>query len=88
MWTNKSLLLQNYPIHGEVFLAPAIEDKRLFDDSMILSLDNDIVHGEVAIVRHRLGKNETTRDKWEEGKRKESKWEENKRSHHGLDLVS
>ena len=55
---------------------------------MILSLDNDIVHGEVAIVRHRLGKNETTRDKWEEGKRKESKWEENKRSHHGLDLVS
>ena len=30
IWTNKSLLLQNYPIHGEVFLAPAIEDKTTF----------------------------------------------------------
>ena len=52
--------------------------KLLFNESLILSLDNDIVHIEVAIVLHRLGDNETTRDKWEEGKRK----------HHGLDLVS
>ena len=26
----KILLLQNYPVHGEVFLAPAIEDKTTF----------------------------------------------------------
>ena len=52
--------------------------KLLFNESLILSLDNDIVHIEVAIVLHRLGKNETTIDKWEEGKR----------NHLGLDLVS
>ena len=67
--------------------------KLLFNDSLILSLENNVVHIEVAIVLHRLGKNETTRDKWEQNKRKDSKceeckWEEGKREHLGLDLVS
>ena len=55
--------------------------KLLFNQSLILSLLNDIVHDEVALLRHhglRLGKNETARDKWEESKRE----------HLGLDLVS
>ena len=60
--------------------------KRFLNESLILSLENDIVHGEVAILRHRLGKNETTREKWEDSKRKERKWEE--REHLGLDLLS
>ena len=62
--------------------------KLLFNESLILSLENDIVHIEVAIVLHRLGENETTIDKWEQSKRKESKWEDSKRNHLGLDLVS
>ena len=52
--------------------------KRLLNDSLILSLENNGVHIEVAIVVHRLGKNKTTKDKWKEGKRE----------HLGLDLVS